>query len=233
MMRDDRYPKLKKFRKGPHFGNQFEEIWTLDNLKDGFQYFFDTNGHYPTAIEIDTFDYLPTSRTIQRRFGGLQELRKVLGLTILNFTAGEVRSESARKVGKRGFKIEKELEGILVAKFGKEFVHVEHPFGSSKKRVDFFVYCPSGSFGVDVFYPASIYNMKTILNLKIKAYKDFSEDNYLVVGNPEITQEQIDLVIKNKKKTLPPKCSTLTLLNFKEIIKNKNIYKTVDGGQQL
>ncbi len=228
---DDRYPNLKKFQKGPHFRNQFAEKWTLENLRDGFRYFFDINDRYPTSLEIDAFDYLPTSRTIQRRFGGLQELRKQLGLTIVNFGAGEIRSESARKVGKRGFKIEKELEGVLVTKFGREFVHIERPFGNSKKRVDFFVFCPSGNFGVDVFYPASIYNMKTILNLKTLAYKNFMEDNYLVVGNPEITQEQIDVIIKKKKNKLPPKCSTVSLANFSEVIKDKKAYKIADRGE--
>jgi len=229
----NKYPNLKKFQKGQRrFVTLGDEMWTLDNLRDGFQYFFDVNNRYPNALEIDRFDYLPTSRTIQRRFGGLQALRKVLGLGTINFSAGETRSESARIVGQRGFKIENELGEILVNKFGQAFVHLERPFGNSKRRIDFYIFCPDGNFGLDVFYPASVYNMKTILNLKIKAYNNrFMEDNYLVVSNPEITQEQIDSVIEKKIKKLPLRCQTVSLQSFRELIKNKRTYRIVEEGE--
>ena len=54
------------------------EFWTV-NRKEGFERFVQENGRLPSAVEIDAIDYLPSSRLIQRKFGGLERLRGALG----------------------------------------------------------------------------------------------------------------------------------------------------------
>src|SRR3989338_1557654 len=106
------YPNLKiKLGEGENFINRKQyQGWTKNNILDGLRKFYDDNKRYPTAIEIDAYDYLPTSRSIQRSFGGLIKLRTELGLKDVNFAAGEHRSQSARLIAKRGSSAEREME---------------------------------------------------------------------------------------------------------------------------
>jgi len=84
----------------------------------------------------------------------------------------------------------------LVAQFGKIFVHLERHIGNSKKRVDFYVFSPDGNFGVDVFYPSDMFNLNNALNIKLGAYKQFNDKLYYLVANTDITQTDINKVIK-------------------------------------
>ncbi|MDD4819113.1 MAG: hypothetical protein PHH27_02975, partial [Candidatus Colwellbacteria bacterium] len=118
--------------------------YSIEEIKEGFERFKVINGRLPIAPEIDKIDYLPSSRQIQRRFGGLENLRKTLGYTDTNFGKGLFRSEITNRVNKRGRESEKTLEKILKDKFGEVFVHTEKIFDDSKNRVDFYIYCPDG-----------------------------------------------------------------------------------------
>jgi hypothetical protein len=48
--------------------------YSIEELRNGFEHFYQENGHYPTAPEIDRCKYLPSARQIQRNFGGLPKL---------------------------------------------------------------------------------------------------------------------------------------------------------------
>jgi hypothetical protein len=64
-----KYPNLKKqIKAGDNFNKK--EVWTKENLIDGFKKFFDEHQRYPIAEEIDDSEYLPSSRQIQRASGG-------------------------------------------------------------------------------------------------------------------------------------------------------------------
>ncbi len=119
-----KYPNLKSQRSpaGPRL------VWTKENILDGLTKFFDETNRYPTSFEIDANEFLPSSRQIQRSFGGLPKLRKELGLKISNYTKGRVRSDLAKALSKRGSMSERYFEKILVDKFGEYFVHVEKLF---------------------------------------------------------------------------------------------------------
>ncbi len=53
--------------------------WTLDDFKIGIDRFYLENGRFPTVSDLDCIDYLPSSRWIQMKFGGLVKVRKDLG----------------------------------------------------------------------------------------------------------------------------------------------------------
>ncbi len=63
--------------------------WTVNKIRDGFEKFYELHSRYPTAHDIDDFHLLPSSRQIQRKFGGLTNLRKVIGLEIVNYGRGK------------------------------------------------------------------------------------------------------------------------------------------------
>jgi len=168
----------------------------------------------PTAPEVNESDYLPTSRYIQKRFGGLVNLRKRLGYRDTHLGAGKNRSRIAKQSYRRGRDAELELETELSAYFGKPFVHVERPIGKRRIRLDFYVFAPGGNFGVDVFTASSFKNLITHVNIKLPRYEGFREDLYLVpIG--DFHQAQLDNYIKRRKKAFDKNIHLMTLESFR------------------
>lgn len=199
--------------------------WNVEMIKNGFERFIAENGRLPTAIEIDRLDYLPSSRQIQRRFGGLEKLRTALGYGITNFAKGKTRSLKAKEINRRSLEIEESIRKSLVEKFGEPSVHIERPFKGSKKRVDFYIFCPDGNFAVDVFFAQNRFYLISILNIKQKTYKDFKEILYFVVANQEIDEEIIQSVLKNKKNKINSNILIVSYKEFMKLIIDKKPYK--------
>lgn len=224
------YPYLKKrdlINMGPSVSP-----WRLENLKDGLQYYFDTNGRYPTAGEIDKFEYLPTSRHIQRQFGGLLKLRELLGLDVVNFSVGINRSRIASEINTRGNDLEKDFESVLTGYFGEYFVHAEKPlyffFNDSvdislkkKLRADFFIYARKYSFCIDIFHAQDLATFKRIVNFKEKNYSYMNIDVFLVNFNElsDITDDKIEVYISQKKNRLEPNVKLMNISKFLEVMK--------------
>ncbi len=77
-------------------------LWNLENIKSAIERFNVENGRYPTAQDFDSCSYLPWSRQLQRRFGGLVELRKLLKIDCpADFTVGQHGSDRARSIAAR------------------------------------------------------------------------------------------------------------------------------------
>ena len=160
-------------------------MWTVEKIMEGFKKFELEFGRLPTAPEIDKLSYLPSSRQIQRKFGGLEKLREVLGYKDTNFGRGDYRTKIALRVNKKGRESEIELEKLLRNKFGEVFVHTERIFDDSKNRVDFYVYSPDGNFGIDVFYTGTIQDLQKNINLKIDKYLKFPS-NFTLLSQIQI-----------------------------------------------
>jgi len=94
-------------------------FWTSNKIKDGFERFIKENGRLPLAPEIDLLDYLPSSRQIQKKFGGLEKLRHQLGYKDTHFGKGAYRSAIATRVNHRGRNEELSLEKVLREIFGE------------------------------------------------------------------------------------------------------------------
>lgn len=191
--------------------------WSDQKIKEGFERFFKEYGRYPTAREIDKFPFLPSSRSIQRIRGGLKEVRRKLGLSIVNYTEGAVRSAKAKSVGTRGLTHEKQIRQILLNKFGEIFVHEQKPFNDYEGRLDFYVYSKNENFGIDVFYPSDQDNFTGCINNKQRLYKNVAHKLILLQANPQITQKDIYQYLATKKNPLPSNIlvfSLDTFLNF-------------------
>lgn len=198
--------------------------WTTEKIRDGFERFQREHGRLPIAPEIDQLDYLPSSRQIQRAFGGLKKLRFALGYKEINFGKGKYRSQIALRTNKKGREVELELEKILRGKFNEVFVHTERIFDNSKNRVDFYVYSPSGNFGIDVFYTDTIRDLQKNINIKIDKYLKFPHQLYLVVANSKFLQEDLDVYSKVKKKKLPSNALVLTMQVLLTLLESKDAY---------
>ncbi len=200
--------------------------WSLDRIKKGFDLFYKEFGHYPTSTEIDNYKNLPSSRQIQRRFGGLPNLRKQLSIGgQLDYTRGQHSSERANKINLCANKIEKEVYEYLVTKFGVQFVHREFFFNDDRRtRTDFYVYHKTGTFSVDTFYPSTIRNLNHCLNSKLSSYKGL-EIKYPIIFlmmNESIHEDSIEQLIGNKLNKLRSNQSVMTFVRFKSFCNNLN-----------
>jgi hypothetical protein len=198
--------------------------WTKESIKEGFDRFIVHTHRLPKATEIDSVPYLPSSRYIQIRFGGLEQLRQELGYTDTHFGKGVHRSVIAKTVNLRGRTSEIELERYLREKFGEVFVHTERVYGDGKLRVDFYVYTPEGNFAIDVFYPNTMKTLQSNVNIKQIKYKEFKEPLYLVVANKDLTQEVLDGFTSIKKLQLPQNISLVTISKLRVQIESMRIY---------
>lgn len=192
--------------------------WNLNNIKYGLEDFYKLNKRYPSALEIDKHPLLPSSRQVQRKFGGLKELRRLLGLPDedLDYTKGQKRSIMAKIIGERGKNFEKEVNDLLVKRFGEIFVHQQKPFNNYKNRVDFFIYAQDHKFGVDVFYPKDLHSFVCCVNIKEKTYIGLDFNMIFLSINPEINQSLINKFVSRRKNNTPH--NVMDLNEFKKYI---------------
>lgn len=212
--------KLRKQRNGK------QQPWTFLELKNGLLLFFKENKRYPTAEEFDNFGYLPSARSIQRRFGGLVELRKSLKLSGQHdFTKGEYSSLRAKRINERAYTIEKKVYDYLMGKFGKEFVHREYFFSDDRRaRTDFFVYCQNGDFSVDVFYPSNRRNLILCVNNKMKTYGNKLMLQYPVIFlqmNDDLPTVEVRAVVRRKRNKLLPNQEVMCFDEFRDFCDTK------------
>lgn len=184
-----------------------QKRWEIKDLKSGFEKFYAVYGHYPTSREIDAFEFLPSARSIQRRFDGLVRVRERLGLdTSFDLRTGEHSSKRAKRINARAHTLEKKVYDYLVNKFGIEFVHREHFFTDDRRtRTDFFIYCKNENFSVDVFFPHDRYNFIGCLNSKMRTYKDIAMLQYPVIFlqmNDSIPVQEMSEILAWKKNKL-------------------------------
>lgn len=196
----------------------------MDKIKNGFENFFQDYGRYPTAIDVDRYDLLPSSRQIQRKFGGLVNLRRTLGLPLdfLDFTRGEIRSETSKEISARGISFEKSIYNILVNKFGEICVHEQKPFGQyeNKSRLDFFVYCKDFNFGVDVFFARDIHSLRGCVNIKERSYQNINFDLIFLSANQAIAQQMINTFVDNKLNKLNSRIKIFSFESFTKFLEN-------------
>ncbi len=200
-----------------------KQTWTVDLIKAGFDRFIAEHGRLPTALEVDRATDLPSSRQLQRSFGGLPKIRESLGYEDRHFGKGTFRASISRRVGSRGKGEEFALAAWLVEKFGEVFVHVEKPFGSSKERLDFFVYSPEGDFGIDVFATDSRHSLIVNLNSKLRKYGEIKHPLYLVAVSAE-DQESLDQISAAKKNMLPENFFLVTSGELKRRLRRANSF---------
>jgi len=199
--------------------------WTKEKIKDGFISFHDKHNRYPTAREIDSYSKLPSSRQIQRNYGGLVSIRKSLGLKgPVNFTTEKYSLERSKKINKENIQIESDVYKFLINHFGKEFVHRKYfLYDDGRNQTDFFIYYNDGNLSIDTIYPKDRHSFTGCLNSKIKNYKpsvNFAEMIFLIM-NPELKEKKIDKLIENKKNKIPTGCRVMTIDKFKKFCLNK------------
>jgi len=209
------------------------KVWTLEKTKEGFDKFYNEFGRYPTAFEVDDFDFLPSSRQIQRIFGGLISLRNQLGLSIENYSSGKSRSKIATDINARGRKLEIIVRDYLQEKFNEPFVHIERPVHmSSKDRFDFYVYAKPENFAIDVFGTVDFRGLTRVMNMKERRYRKVNmladrEKLYFIYFSEIEVRDKIFNWQLSKKNKLPSTWRILTFDEFKKEITDFTNYRMI------
>ncbi len=200
-----------------------QKPWSEDDLRKGFQKYFKLYNHYPTSHEIDTFEFLPSSKSIQRKFGGLIQLRKKLGLEA-DYRKGKHSTNRALLINKRASKLKKEVLEYLLSIFSSESLNQNYPFTDDRRtRTDFYIYSKKANFSIDIFYPKDRKNFIGCLNSKMKTYKN-TTINHLIIFlqmNDIISKEEIALLLLNKKNKLHKNQIVLTYGELKDFCKTR------------
>lgn len=195
------------------------KIWKLENLKEGIDRFYQENGRFPSVSDLDNIDYLPSSRWIQMRFGGIVKVRKDLGYIDVHLGRGKYRSVIAQQINNSGLKFEHEIQRILIDKFGEPFVHIQRRIGDYKDRIDFFIFNKTENFAVDVTNTAGHFrNLQGNVNNKIHKYKNLNLKLYIVVNTP-FDQIKIDNWVLKKIIPLPHNWKVVTKNIFIDTLK--------------
>jgi hypothetical protein len=211
--------------------------WTLEKVKEGFDTFFSMYNRYPTAYDIDDFNFLPSSRQIQRKFGGLVSLRKELGLEVKDYGKGKERSNLVSSFNIRGRHYENIIYALLKQYFDEKFIHVEKPTNkegheneyNSKDRYDFYIYAKPSNFAVDVFGTDATRGVVNIVNMKENKYRKINskENLYFIYFGNNINKEKIKSWILTRKNKFPVNWRIIDLEDFKNELSQYVSFKAV------
>jgi hypothetical protein len=204
---------LRKAQRGGQPG-----VWTKNEILQGLEYFYELNGRYPTAREIDAFIYLPSSRSIQRQFGGLVNLRQdLIPGSHMDFTKGTYRSAKAKESWDRAAQYEEEFYIFLIGHFDSVAVHEHKVMRPGNVSSDFYIYLDEDSgVVIDLFYAKDLFSLSNVVSIKHKRYINLPyETHFILIGNDNITLQDVQKLMQNKKTPLPSHIAVDTELNFK------------------
>lgn len=145
--------------------------------------FIKENDREPTAIDFDTVGYLPSSRTLQRLYGGLPRFRKEVGLKINNFTKGKERTKKAKVSMDDCLKDETELFLDLLKKYTRK--NVSSPariFQGRGFTADIRLDIDDTIYLIDIFKPNSTHSFKGCVHAKNRKYL-LDEESFYIEGD--------------------------------------------------
>lgn len=192
--------------------------WTVEMIELGLEEYKKQHGRYPSTLDFDKVSYLPTSRMIQRNFGGIVALKKKLKPdAIHDYTKGAYRSKVASDIFRSAQKSEEQFYRYLTSLVEEVRVHEHKVLRPGVICCDFFIYTSAkDGFVIDIFYAQDMQSLTRIVHQKGKRYSGLPYKVYFViVGNESITQNQIDYAMTRRK----------ILLNKNIEVKSEKIFK--------
>lgn len=138
-------------------------------IKQNIERFYQEYNRFPTSHDFDTTSYLPTARTIQRKFGGLVKLRQELGYAVADLRNSKERKEILRNSKKDHKKIIAEITIKLNKTYSHLHVHTPYTYIKQSLNLSDFEYhtadtgISSGKFtSIINFFNVSTTNTKAV-----------------------------------------------------------------------
>ena len=170
------YSELKKeFPQLRKQGIGRQSVWNSENLKAGFLAYKYIYGHFPSGVEIDEFNYLPSQRYFQKNDRpGLVSYRKILKLPISDYRKGKTGGNLRYKSTEKNKINEENMYNTLIDYFPHVLVHEQKTVLRKPQvvRADFCIYLSkSETIIIDVFETQTTQSLNTHINIKTKKYK--------------------------------------------------------------
>lgn len=196
-----------------------KQKWTLEKIQAGIEHYKNLYGKYPSILDFNKVDFLPTARMVQRNFGGIVKLREKLNIdSASDYTKGEHRSSIARNTYARAVDYEEAFYNFLINKIPEVQVHEHKILRPGRVCCDFFVYTTdTRGVAIDLFYAQDLYSLGGVVNIKLKRYAQITYKTFFIlVGNNNISMEEIERLLENRKALLPKHIRVVTESFFKE-----------------
>lgn len=122
---------------------------------------------------------------------------------------------SVRKAKAASKLSESYISSLLKNYFGEMFVHKQKSLhASSKSKLDYYVYSPSGNFGVKLINPAKLEDITSEATLMHNNYKSSQEQIYIVVTNPAFSEADISFACNDTQTATHAHVSVVSIENF-------------------
>lgn len=152
----------------------------LRKQKKDVERFIAENGREPVSLDFDTEKYMTSSRSIQRRLGGLVNLRNLLGLEVKDFTKGSERVKKAKVSMDDCQKDESDLFKQLLSVYTQK--NVSSPtkvFLYRGVTADLRLDHEGVTYLIDIFKPNSKPSFLSCVRIKNKKYLQEGESFYI------------------------------------------------------
>ncbi len=180
--------------------------WSSQRIHEALVRFTQLHGRYPTAHEIDDHPDFPSSKHIQRRFGGLIRIRQALGvfpepnLTKASKTGSQIDATIERtQVGKA------RIVNALATRIAKGTAHMDVTLTDDQRtRVDFRVGHRTGVTLVTVVAPKDRRTLLGCLKSKEMTYSQIGLAQYaVIIVVLGISSGELDIVRSRRKRPTP------------------------------
>jgi len=142
---------------------------TIQNkqIKTEIQDFFKQHGRYPKTTELDQMSF--SVKTIQRRWGGIANMYKDLGIEYRQNYRGEVWKD----IRKQSLMFEKEFYDLLCTKYDPKGIHPQRPYlWDEEHRCDFYLW--DEDLWIDCINSENTKHINKCVEIKRKKYNHFS-----------------------------------------------------------
>lgn len=170
---------------------------------------------------------LPTTKTIERKFGGLRNLRKELGL-LEDHRKGENRKKILKIIRDRERKYHTIVYKNLLKFFPEIAIHIESNITDDQRsRTDFKIFAAKDTiFFVDTFFPSTEESFKICVNNKKNIFK--RSEKYITAENYKFIFVNLNEKIDRNKLTLGKDLSTkIMIIDYPEFLTLCEKYRTI------
>lgn len=187
---------------------------TYRGVQEAIRKFISEHGREPTHRDFDRCQYLPSARTLQRRFGGMTAVRQDMGIKA-RYNSGEYRRKTMKRVLARTRQYEMEIFEKLYKRYhdwenfsttvdrAVAYQKIVSKDGVwSEQRCDVMIHNQErGHYEFfDMFFPSDMHSFGGCVGVKRRKLERFpvrvhETDTFnvtFVCMNPAITQEMID-----------------------------------------
>lgn len=193
---------------------KFNNYETKDDCLNAMDQFKAIHGHYPSSIELDKSDFLPSAKTVQRKFGGLKKLKQELGID---------EPVLRQKLDINNFHSKVDIMTILSKKYQPEAIqrfpdelNVELKINVNKSVSNNIAH---NITYIDFLYPSDKKSFIGCVNAKQNKLGFFEEGRILlIVMNKHISQKDIDTFMETKKNKMPDNIKVLAYTNATNVL---------------